>query len=126
MPIYLYIFNDLNFFKKKKIYNNFLTLHNNSNYIFQAYDGKKVSDGNTDKNNKVLDNEKYNEYICDISYSKSKVEMLIIEDGLCVYFNESNIGIIQSFYQLSSNNVKEIYNTLNNYQKGDPLIFLLE
>jgi len=51
---------------------------------------------------------------------------LEIEDGLNVIFNEKEIGIIESYYQLNSKNVEEIYKTLTNYKKKNALIFMLE
>ena len=114
MPTYVYIFDDLKVFTKK------------SKYTFLKQSVKKCPILEEVKKYPMHGNLQYTEYVVKMLTIEQKVEVLKIEDGLNVIFNEKNIGIIESFYQLTSKNVEEIYKTLTNHKKKNTLIFMLE
>lgn len=114
MPTYIYIFNDLKVFTKKP------------KYTFLKKSIKKLPILEEVKKYTICGKLEYTEYIVKMLSIEQKVEMLEIEDGLNVIFNEKDIGIIESYYQLNSKNVEEIYKTLTNYKKKNALIFMLE
>lgn len=116
MPTFIYLFDDLTLFVKRK---KFKFLKESVKQCPILMENKKSEF----KCDVII---KFTEYISKMVSVEEKVEMLTIEDGLNVIFNESGIGMIESYFQLTNDNVKDIYQTLNNYKKGSSLIFLLE
>lgn len=114
MPTYIYIFDDLKIFTKKP------------KYTFLKQETRKCPILEEIKKYTICNKLQYTEYMVKMLSIEQKVEILKIEEGLNIIFNEKGIGIIESFYQLIPKNIEEIYKTLINYKKKNPLIFMLE
>lgn len=115
--MFVYIFEPLQILKNDKKYNPFITHVKKPYYIMMEYKKYEFKG----KENII----KYTEYKSNLISIQHNVSILNIDDGINVVFNEKDIGIIESFYQLSSNNIENIFKTLIKYKKGN-IIFLLE